>query len=278
MKLEDIQKGKVVAGVVPGKLVKVVAAEMRGSDELELVYRADGVVSQRRLSRADEDGLVLASAARWSPKLSPGIIAALAMLVGAVAVHHFWPASGLHLWSKSRSGTNGPASNDIPIVIRTDGGMLEVANVKHRRTFNLTNVLTVAGISVPFCKATASYTVDTRITYRVRLARYWGAFYHDQRLEIWAPRLEPALPVAFDTSKMMTTLNECPFIPRGTQDDVLRLVSAQLEKDAWSPQYVQLAQNGGARDTVREFVRKWLINQKGSDIPRGTPIGVNFQP
>jgi hypothetical protein len=58
----------------------------------------------------------------------------------------------------------------------------------------------------------------------------------------------------------------------------LQVVSAQLEKDARSPTYLNLVQNGGAKDTVREFVRKRLTNQKDFDIPPNAPIDVDFQP
>ncbi len=154
--------------------------------------------------------------------------------------------------------------------------MLELAEIKHRRTFNLTQTLSAAGVRIPFCKATASYTVDTHITYRVRLAKDWSAEYRNQRLELRVPRLEPALPVAFDTSRLNATLQKCPLVPPGIQDDLLQTVSGTLAKDAQNPRYLDLARNGGARDTVREFALKWLISQKNYNIPLNTPIDVKF--
>lgn len=266
MKLEDIRRGRLIAGVVPGKLARVVGAEMRGPDALELVYKVGGTLAQRRLSRAEEDDIVLASNP-WLPSLSVRLFAIAVVLIGAFGAVYFWAR---------QHGNPGPVSNDVPVVIRTNGGMLEVAKVKHRRTFNLTQVLTLAGIQVPFCKASASYTVDTHVTYRVELARHWTVSYRDRRLRVTAPKLEPALPVAFDTSGMGTTLQQCPMIPRGTQDDLLRSISGQLAKDARHPRYVSLARNQGARETVREFVQKWLITQRSYDIPRNTPIDVVF--
>ena len=268
MKLEEIATGKVIAGVVPGKLVSVVAAEMRGLDALELVYRVEGSLGQRRLSRVDEDGLLHVSNPVWLSDRSLKLLAGLVALILAFAVFYAWP--------RHKTITGGTASNDIPVVIRTNGGMLEVATIKHRRTFPLTEVLFVAGIRVPFCKATASYTVDTYITYRVRLSREWYTPYHNKRLQVRAPRLEPALPVAFDTSKLKATLEKCPMMPSGTEDDLLRSISGKLAKDAWDPRYLQLARNNGARNTVSEFARKWLISQKAYDIPPNTPIDVLF--
>jgi hypothetical protein len=211
---------------------------------------------------------------RRLPVLLVGVLAVF-LAVGASCHWREFPA---HLWRRPEPNGEGSHGSDVPVVIRTSGGMLEVATVRHRRNFNLTNVLTVAGLRIPFCKATASYTLDVALTYRVRLARDWSALYRDKRLEITAPRLEPSLPVAFDTTRMRTALQECPFMPPGTQAQLLRLISGQLEKDAEGPAYLQLAENGGARETVREFVRKWLVSQKAYDIPTDIPIDVTFQP
>ena len=152
-----------------------------------------------------------------------------------------------------------------------------MATLKHRRTFNLTQVLFVAGIKVPFCRATASYTVDTHITYRVRLAKDWAAPYRNQRLELTAPRLEPALPVAFDTSTLQATMQKCPMLSDRIKDDLLQRISGKLAEDAQDPRIVDLARNGGARDTVREFAQKWLLSQKDYEIPADTPIDVKFE-
>ncbi|MBA4013244.1 MAG: hypothetical protein C0481_15365 [Phenylobacterium sp.] len=267
MKLEDIVKGNVIAGVVPGKLVRVVAAEMRGADALELVYKAEGALGQRRLSRVEEDGLLVVSNRAWRP--TPGsVLALLVVVLAAFAAYQFLP--------HPKASMEGPVVNDIPVVIRTNGGMLEVAKVKHRRTFNLTEVATFAGFEVPFCTATASYTFDAHTTYRVKLAKDWAASYRNQRLQVTAPRLEPALPVAFDTARLKATLEKCPFMPGGTQEALLRSIGGKLAKDASNPAYLDLARNGGARETVREFAQKWLINQKTYNIPPNTPIDVMF--
>lgn len=173
------------------------------------------------------------------------------------------------------------SSNDFPVVVRTNGGLLEVATLKHRRTFNLTNAITVLGYRVPFCREKASYTADTYITYRVRLAKRWEADYRNQHLYVTAPRIEPALPVAFDTSRLKATLDSCRFVPSmDTQADLLRSISGRLKKDALDPERIAYVmdhgKDGSARDTVREFVEKWLISQRGYEIPKGTPIDVAF--
>lgn len=192
------------------------------------------------------------------------------VLLLAVAGGYFW-------WS--RGGDLDPsAPDDFPVVMRTNGGLLEVATLKHRRTFNLTNEITILGFPMPFCKETASYTVDTYITYRVRLAQRWVAEFKQQHLYVTAPPLEPSLPVAFDTSRMRATIKSCSLVPSmDTQNDLLRRISGRLKQDALDPRRIAFVKDHGARDTVREFVQKWLISQKGYNIPANTPIDVAFK-
>jgi len=187
----------------------------------------------------------------------------------------------MHLFEKTGEDSGDVASNDFPVVLRTNGGLLEVATLKHRRSFNLTNAITLLGYPVPFCKETASYTTDTYITYRVRLAKRWEAEYRNRHLYVTTPPVEPALPVAFDTSRLKASLNSCRFVPSlNTQAELLRSISGRLKKDALDPQRIAYVKDhgkgGSARDTVREFVQKWMVSQRGYDIPQNAVIDVAF--
>ncbi len=172
----------------------------------------------------------------------------------------------------------GPtASNDIPVVIRTNGGLLEVATVKHRRSFDLTKSATILGYKLPFCKETATYVVDAFITYRVRLAKRWTGDYTDGTLHLIAPPPEPAIPVAFDTSRLRATLDACRFAPSlGAKDDLLRSISGKLARDARGAAYMKFARGEDSRKTIIEFAQKWMLSQKRYDLPKNTPIEVMF--
>jgi SNF2 family DNA or RNA helicase len=60
-KLEDLEPGLRLAGVIPGQSVSVIALQPHGSDAIELTYKtADGELGQRVLGRDAEDKLVIA--------------------------------------------------------------------------------------------------------------------------------------------------------------------------------------------------------------------------
>lgn len=69
MKLEQITTGDILSGVVDGRLVNVVTAQMNGEDALDLDYRMDGKVAHRLLSRADEDEISQESSASDRPSV-----------------------------------------------------------------------------------------------------------------------------------------------------------------------------------------------------------------
>jgi hypothetical protein len=55
VRLEDLSSGVLVAGVIPGETVSVVAAQWHGSDALELTYQTlDGSLRQQVLFRSEE--------------------------------------------------------------------------------------------------------------------------------------------------------------------------------------------------------------------------------
>jgi superfamily II DNA or RNA helicase len=62
-KLEDLQPGLRLAGVIPGQNVSVIAVQPHGADAVELTYKtADGDLGQRVLGRGAEEKLAIARA------------------------------------------------------------------------------------------------------------------------------------------------------------------------------------------------------------------------
>ena len=68
LKLEDIEAGTLVDGLMPGRTVTVAAVTRYGDDDLEVFYNdAEGNLGRGLLSRADEDRLSVAAAERSWP-------------------------------------------------------------------------------------------------------------------------------------------------------------------------------------------------------------------
>jgi superfamily II DNA or RNA helicase len=64
VKLEDIRKGLTLVGVAPDRHATVVSVDAHGADSVELVYKVDGALQERLLTRADEDSIHIAEAQR----------------------------------------------------------------------------------------------------------------------------------------------------------------------------------------------------------------------
>jgi hypothetical protein len=86
-KLEDLQPGLRLAGVIPRQNVSVIAVQPHGADAIELTYKTvEGELGQRVLSRDGEENLAIAHAearpldvqTEFSGAVSPRGVACLA--------------------------------------------------------------------------------------------------------------------------------------------------------------------------------------------------------
>ncbi|TCJ41278.1 hypothetical protein [Parafrankia sp. BMG5.11] len=158
------------------------------------------------------------------------------------------------------------ADTDFPVVVRTKGGMLEVASVTGTRNFPKAFDPEILGQKFSYCREKASWTAPYKITYRVRLASKWPLRYHDGALIAHVPQLEPSLPVPIDFERLRKGAEEsCWFVPdQGTRDAALRAIGPEL-RDLASSQKTKNFARESARRTIKEYLRTWVINQ--SDYP-----------
>ena len=68
MKLESIAKGALISGLVEGKVVSVLSADLLGENAITVVYKTDdGKLGERQVFRSDEANLEMATEGRpWS--------------------------------------------------------------------------------------------------------------------------------------------------------------------------------------------------------------------
>lgn len=185
-----------------------------------------------------------------------------------------WGAWQLHPKPASRIATAVMAP-EVPVVIRTEGGLLEVATIKVNERFTRSDMKEFHGISLGTTVSHIQAPVHYR--YHIQLAKEWRVLIRDKTCIVRAPPIAPSLPVAFDTSAMqMHTENGwARFNKQENLAALTRSITPELEKRAASSSYLQLATEP-ARQTVREFVTQWLVKEQKWKPDSGFTVKVYF--
>ena len=148
------------------------------------------------------------------------------------------------------------------IVLRTPGGLLEVSRMHTTEVFDATIKHSIFGIAVG--ETMPRIRVPAVFRYHIELAPEWRVVRADGVFTIVAPRVKPSLPVAVDFSGMEKdvagTWILLPFTSNDDLDALERGITAKLAQKAKSRDYID-RQREDARETVREFARKWLVSQ-----------------
>ncbi len=184
----------------------------------------------------------------------------------SVALNSFF---GYKLWSKPDAVPLSQSTRDM-VVMRTPGGLLEVSTITNEERFDSApQTHTVLG--VPVGKTVAHISVPAVYRYHIPLAKDWTFRVTGDALVVVAPQIQPSLPVAIDTGKLQSYSSGVwsPFTGQAVVDALQRSITASLGVKAASPAFMQL-QRESARQTVGEFVQKWVVQQarwKGVNAP-----------
>lgn len=194
-------------------------------------------------------------------------------------------ACGQHLWLAQRAGDSdrrfesGSASLDQVIVVRTEGGLLQVSTVHAPEYFKAVKPHDVLGFDLGATTthirlpATYHYHLELAREWRVRVRNVGGA----ASVLVIAPAVKPTLPVAIDTARLERQAEGrwSLFTGAGELAALERTITQQLAEKAASPGYIAF-QREAARQTVAEFVRQWLLAQERWKALRGAPVHVYF--
>lgn len=155
------------------------------------------------------------------------------------------------------------------VVMRTPGGLLEVSTITAEERFDSTTQHTVLG--VPVGKTVAQIRVPTVYRYHISLAKDWSFRIAGSTLVVVAPSVRPSLPVAIDTAKLQSFSSGLwsPLTGTAAVAALQKPITLKLAEKAATPQLL-LLQRESARQTVSEFVQKWVIDQprwKGAKPP-----------
>lgn len=198
--------------------------------------------------------------------------AAVAVL-GALAIF------GGSIWSpRERSVTVlDPATVRI---VRTPGGMLEVATLQKAEEFGwqVTHTCPLIDCGELLGKTTSYVKVTTHFTYRIPLEAQWTLRFDRDHYELVVPPLQAKVPVAFDTVGMQIKTEKDGWLSPAAgpnREAVVRHLGSELARRADRPEYKRLAEQIAAT-TVAEFARKWMGEQIGP--AQQHPIHVSFQP
>jgi len=187
-------------------------------------------------------------------------LAILLLLLGALALAAGWFVGGrLVAWLSPQSTVvGGMRATGVPVVMRTPGGRLEVATVTTDEHFSRRDTRHLWGLSLG--ETVSEIRVPVTYRFHVELAREWVVTLEGTRATVRAPRLEPTVPVAFDTGAMQRSTRSgwARFDKDRNLAALERVVSAELSERARSPQALDLARDE-ARRTIAEFVTKWLL-------------------
>ena len=186
-------------------------------------------------------------------KLRYFAIVALASAVLAVLAYRAFTA-------KPDVVLSSPLTDEM-MVMRTQGGMLEVSRITAREVFDAR--FAHQFLFVDLDPTIARIRVPAVYTYRIPLAKEWKVMRFGQDFAVVAPRVEPSLPVAVDLARIEKNVSGGWSFFTGTEslDAAERAVTTKLALKARSAAYITL-QREYARKTVAEFVRKWLVTQK----------------
>jgi hypothetical protein len=184
---------------------------------------------------------------------------AAVLLAGMLALAGWFAYDGWFGRSLSQAGS---AASGVPVVMRTPGGLLEIATVTVHERFRREDTRHFWGI--PLGTTVSIIQVPVIYRYHIPLAKEWPIRISGKTAVVRTAEMMPSLPPAIDTARMEKyTQNGWA---RFNKDENLQLlersITPELSSRANDPAIRQLAIEAG-RQTVREFVTTWLLKEQG---------------
>ena len=163
-------------------------------------------------------------------------------------------------------------------VTGTDGNILEIATAESTETFSRKTAIAMFGRNLPLGTTVSEITVPATYRYHIDLDGQWFLTSDGNRLLVLAPRVEPTLPVAFDTGKMQKKTNSGWARWDGAENlaELEKTVTEKLAGRASDVESLQKARDAGRRG-VANFVQKWLISREAWEEKRFEEIVVLFE-
>ena len=169
------------------------------------------------------------------------------------------------------------AALDQVEVIRTEGGLLQVSTLRAPEYFKAVKPHDLLGVDLG--ATTTHIRVPATYHFHIELAREWKLRVRpDGSVIVIAPPVKPTLPVAIDTARLERQAEGRWSLFTGAREleALQRTITSQLADKAASPGYIAF-QREAARQTVAEFVQRWLLTQeRWKNAARGSTVRVFF--
>lgn len=164
------------------------------------------------------------------------------------------------------------------VVVRTPGGMLEVATLQKVEEFGwqVSHTCPLVDCGELLGKTTSQVKVTAHYTYRIPLQAQWTLRLQGDHYELVVPPLEPRVPVAFDTAGMQVKTERGSWLSPAAgpnREAVVQHLGSELASRAQRAENKRFAEQSAAL-TVAEFARRWMGEQMQ---PPQHPIRVTFQ-
>jgi len=168
---------------------------------------------------------------------------------------------GWLLWPSEKPAAQlSSAPLDVPIVMHTAGGRLEVATITTTESFQFA-APPKSFLGIDLGKTVSDVQVKVVYRYHIDMAKEWPVRFQASSAVVEADEIKPTLPVAFDTSTMQvqTRSGWARFDKHENLAELQLRLSPELERRSHGYKSLALP---AARQTVAEFVQTWLSRQQ----------------
>ncbi|MBL8288870.1 MAG: hypothetical protein JNL85_12875 [Rubrivivax sp.] len=163
---------------------------------------------------------------------------------------------------------------DVPVVMHTSGGRLEVATVTATELFRLdAPPRTFFGIDLG--STVSQVRVKVVYRYHIEMAKEWPIRFQGAGAVVEAGAVKPTLPVAFDTATLEkeTRSGWGRFDKHQNLFELERRMTPELDRRSLGYQGLALE---AARRSVGDFVRTWLVKERFWPAGTATTVQVVF--
>jgi hypothetical protein len=191
-------------------------------------------------------------------KFTGGVLAGIAIAAAVAAWMQLgspWGARG------QKQEVLDPARIEL---IRTPGGFLQVGSLAKVEEFGWRTSWECPLVDCSQLPRTVSrIRVKAHYVYRIPLAAQWRLVPEGDHYRLTVPPVQLQRPVAFDTGSLeIVTTEQSVFSPAAApnRENTVRHLGPELAQRGASDAYLD-AQRADAEQTVREFARKWMLEQ-----------------